>query len=92
MIMRVMMMAAIAQCTTTRFPASCPLPPLRPCKNNNRQCSVGVCVDRSVDDVGFLEKVIADLPNRLAVNKGQVRESASVPQHRVTDPNTKWCV
>jgi hypothetical protein len=37
------------------------------------QCSIGVCVDRSVDDVGFVETVMKDLPNRFAVNRGQVR-------------------
>jgi hypothetical protein len=36
------------------------------------QCSIGICVDKNVDDVGFIEKVMQDLPNRLAVNKGQV--------------------
>jgi len=38
------------------------------------QCSLGICVDRSVDDVGFIETVMQDLPNRLAVNRKQVRE------------------
>lgn len=36
------------------------------------QCSIGVCVDKSVDDVGFVEKVMQDIPNRFAVNKGQI--------------------
>lgn len=44
------------------------------------QCSIGVCVDRSVDDKGFIETVMQDLPGRLAVNKGQVRLPATCYQ------------
>jgi hypothetical protein len=50
----------------------CPLPPLQFFNTLFWQCSIGVCVDKSVDDVGFVEKVMQDIPNRFAVNKGQV--------------------
>lgn len=37
------------------------------------RCSVGVCADSSVDDVGFIDKVIQDMPRRLnTVKKGQI--------------------
>jgi hypothetical protein len=28
------------------------------------RCSVGVCIDKGVDDVGFLDQVLTQLPNR----------------------------
>jgi hypothetical protein len=40
------------------------------------RCSVGVCADSSVDDVGFIDSVIQDMPRRLGtVKKGQVWEN-----------------
>jgi len=33
------------------------------------QCSRGVCIDKQVDDVGFLDKVVSQLPRRLGSSK-----------------------
>lgn len=41
-------------------------------------CSVGICSDKTADDVGFLEKVITDMPERLALAPGKVRMKARV--------------
>lgn len=36
------------------------------------RCSVGVCSDSSVDDVGFIDQVLQDMPRRLQVKSKQV--------------------
>jgi len=33
------------------------------------QCSRGICIDKNVDDVGFLDKVVAQLPQKLGSSK-----------------------
>lgn len=39
------------------------------------RCSVGICRDPSIDDMGFIEKVVADLPKRLPLKPGHVSVS-----------------
>jgi hypothetical protein len=36
------------------------------------RCSVGICRDPATDDMGFIEKVVADLPKRLPLKPGHV--------------------
>jgi hypothetical protein len=36
------------------------------------RCSVGICRDESVDDMGFIEKVVDDLPKRLPLKPNHV--------------------
>ncbi len=36
------------------------------------QCSVGVCVDKSVDDVGFLSQLTGSLPSKFGVPSKRV--------------------
>jgi hypothetical protein len=33
------------------------------------QCSMSICIDKRVDDVGFLDKVVSQLPQRLGSSK-----------------------
>lgn len=40
-------------------------------------CSVGVCTDPNIDDVGFIEKVLLLLPTRLAVDRRRVYMSGT---------------
>lgn len=36
------------------------------------RCSVGICRDPSIDDMGFIEKVVVDLPKRLPLKPNHV--------------------
>lgn len=40
-------------------------------------CSVGVCADPAVDDVGFIEKVVLTLPSKLAVDRRRIYMSGT---------------
>lgn len=39
------------------------------------RCSVGICRPPDLDDVGFIEKVVADLPMRLLMTPGKVSDA-----------------
>jgi hypothetical protein len=38
------------------------------------RCSAGICRPKELDDVGFIEAVIADLPKRLPMAPGKVSD------------------
>lgn len=44
------------------------------------RCSVGICRPPELDDVGFVEQVLQDLPTRLLVTPGKVRLGTAWPK------------